>query len=90
MTSLSHPTRTLLRTWRNMAIAALLMGGFLGFAVAATGTTPPWYGFPLLSLACLMGPCCLPLAGRGGLNTATFRLSICFEVSRGAKGILAV
>ena len=29
------------------------------------------------------------LAGHGGLNTATFRLSIYFEVSRGAKCVLA-
>jgi hypothetical protein len=53
-----------------MAITALLLGALIWLAAAATGIKPSWYAFPLLSLACLLGHCWLPLAeGERGMNS---------------------
>lgn len=51
------PVQTFWRTWRNMALASVLIGGMIG--VAAMG--PRWYAMWHLPLVCLAGPLSLLL-----------------------------
>jgi hypothetical protein len=55
--SMRTPLRTFLRTWRNMAIASILISGMM--CVMATGLW--WYAMLLIPLVCLGGPLSLLL-----------------------------
>src|SRR6516164_1347104 len=73
---MNHPTRILLRTWSNMAIAALLMDALLGLAAATIGMKPTWYGMLLLWPIILSGP--FSLLGFGEWDVLpVLGLSIC-------------
>lgn len=73
---LNQPSRTLLRTWRTMALVALVMGGLLWCAAAVTGMKPPWYGALLAWLIILSGP--FSLLGFGHWEVLPFlALSVC-------------
>lgn len=73
---MNQPIRTLLRTWRNMAIASLLVGALLGLTAMTNGMKPPWYGIVFACLIVLSGP--FSLLGLGqSQRLPLLALSVC-------------
>jgi len=88
------PWQTLLRIWRNMAIAAPLMGATVG---AAAGS-PGWEAWLLMPLICLGGPLSLVAANSHVslevvVCVATYGLGVIWHLkrpSKWAKGVLVL